>query len=380
MPEAPLRNRFPLLDEVTYLASHSLGAVPHATKEALGEYYDAWATQGIHAWDGPWWETVEAFNKDIEELLNAPSGTVAPMLNVTRGIAGFVSALEPTQGRDTILMTDLEFTTSYPLIRGFEDRGFQVEIVESQDGRTVDPEAIVDAITEETLLVHTCHVYFRSGALQDIERITEAAHEKGAIVLGDGYQSVGIVPTDVDAMGVDAFVGGSHKWLCGGPGAVYLYVREGLVDELDPKLRGWFGLEEPFAYEDVEDRGRPAEGTRRFLMGTPNVPGLYAAREGIGCVLEVGVETIRERSLSLTDRILVHADAQDVEVKTPREKSKRGGMVCIDFEGSEKVTEALAEEGFVVDWRPDCGIRVSPHFYNTEEEVDAFFQALIKAR
>lgn len=380
MPQAPLRERFPLLDDVTYLASHSLGAVPRATKDALGEYYDAWATQGIHAWDGPWWEAVEGFNRSIEALLNAPSGTVAPMLNVTRGIAGFTSSLDPREGRDTILMTDLEFTTSYPLIRGLEEEGFRVEIVESEDGLSVDPEAIVDKITDETLLVHTCHVYFRSGALQDVARITEAAHEKGALVLGDGYQSVGVVPTDVEAMGVDAFVGGSHKWLCGGPGAGYLYVREGLVEELDPKLRGWFGLEETFAFEEVKGRGTPAKGARRFLGGTPNVPALYAAREGIGCVLEVGLEAIRERSLSLTDRILVHADAQDVDVRTPRDEAMRGGMVCIDFEGSQKVSEVLAERGVVVDWRPDCGIRVSPHFYNTEEEVDAFFQALIKAR
>lgn len=380
MPEAPLRERFPLLDDVTYLASHSLGAVPQATKDALDEYYDAWATQGIHAWEGPWWETVEGFNQDIETLLNAPSGTVVPMLNVTRGIAGFTSALTPQEGRDTILMTDLEFTTSYPLIRGLEANGFRVEIVESEDGATVDPEAIEQAITEKTLLVHTCQVYFRSGALQDLTRITEAAHEKGALVLGDGYQSAGVVPVDVEAMGVDAFVGGSHKWLCGGPGGGFLYVREGLVEDLDPRLRGWFGLEEPFAYEDVEDRGQPAKGARRFLGGTPNVPGLYAAREGIRCVLEVGVDRIRERSLSLTDRILVHADAQEVEVGTPRDEARRGGMVCIDFEGSQKVAEALGEQGFVVDWRPDCGIRVSPHFYNTEEEVDAFFEALIRTR
>ncbi len=380
MPAAPLRDRFPLLEDVTYLASHSLGAVPESAREALNEYHDAWATKGIQAWDGPWWEAVERFNEQIEAVLNAPPGTVAPMTNVTRAIAGFTSALSPEGGRDTILMTDLEFTTSYPLIRGLEEIGFNVEIVESQDGITVDPARIAEAITNDTLLVHTCHVYFRSGALQDIRAITEAAHDEGAYMLADGYQSVGTVPTDVQGMGVDAFVGGSHKWLCGGPGAGYLYVAEDLAEDLDPRLRGWFGLEDPFAYEDVQDRGQPASGARRFLGGTPNVPGLYAAREGVKAVREVGPERIRERSLSLTNRVLVHADAQDLTVRTPRDEEDRGGMVCVDFEGSQKAAEALKDQGFLVDWRPDCGIRISPHFYNTEAEVDRLFQALIKIR
>jgi kynureninase len=380
VPEAPLRDRFPILEETTYLASHSLGAVPEATREALDEYHDAWATQGIGAWEGPWWEAVEAFNRQLEDLLGAPEGTVAPMTNATRAMAGFASALDPDGDRETIVMTDLEFTTSYPLWRGLEDLGFAVDVVESEDGVAVDPHRIADAVDEDTLVVHTCHVYFRSGALQDVEPIVEAADEAGAWSLVDGYQSVGAVPVDVTEMGVDAFVGGSHKWLCGGPGAGYLHVAEDVVEDLDPRLRGWFGLEDPFAYEQVQGRGTPAPGARRFLGGTPDVPGLYAAREGIDAVREVGLSTIRDRSLDLTDRILVHADAQDVQVRTPRDQDRRGGMVCIDFDGAARVTEQLREEGVVVDHRPDCGIRVSPHFYNTEEEIDAFFEALIRLR
>lgn len=380
MSSAPLRERFPILEEMTYLASHSLGAVPAQTRQALEGYHEAWATEGIGAWEGPWPEAIEGFNRRIEDLLGAPEGTVAPMQNATRAMAGVASALDPSEGRDKVVMTELEFTTSYPLWRGFEELGAEIEIVESPDGVTVPPEAIAEAVDEDTLLVHTCHVYFRSGAIQDPAPIAEAAREAGAYSLIDGYQSLGTVPVDVQDAGVDFFVGGSHKWLCGGPGAGYLYAREGVAEELDPRLRGWFGLADPFAYEDVEGRGTPAEGARRFLGGTPNVPGLVAAREGIDAVREVGLETIRERSLDLTDRILVHADAQGLDVNTPREEAQRGGMVCLDFEGAEQATDELAERDIVVDWRPDCGIRVSPHFYNTEAEIDELFETLARIR
>ncbi len=376
----PLRSRFPNLEEKTYLASHSLGAVPALARQALEGYVDDWAQLGIGAWEGPWPEAIEGFNRRIGEVIGAPEGTVAPMVNATRAMAGIASALDPSGDRDKIVMTDLEFTTSYPLWRGLEELGAEIEIVESEDGISVPPERIAAAIDEETLLVHTCHVYFRSGALQALEPIVEAAREAGAHSLVDGYQSAGVVPLDVEELGVDFFVGGSHKWLCGGPGAGYLYVQDELADELDPRLRGWFGLEEPFAYEQVHGRGIPAPGARRFLGGTPNVPGLLAAREGIAAILEVGIEAIRKRSLSLTDRILVHADAQDLTVNTPREHAQRGGMICLDFEGAEHATERLSEHGIVVDHRPDCGIRVSPHFYNTEEEIDELFETLAGIR
>lgn len=378
--DAPFRDRFPILEETTYLASHSLGAVPRATWDAMEAYVDVWATEGIGAWEGPWPEAIGTFEAQIQEILNAPEGTVVPMLNATRGMAAVASALDPTGDRRKIVLTDLEFTTSYPLWRGFEELGAELEIVESPDGVTVPTEQIVDAIDEETLLVHTCHVYFRSGAIQDLAAVTEAAHEAGAYVLGDGYQSVGVVPVDVDAMGLDFLVGGSHKWLCGGPGAGYLYASEAVLDELDPRLRGWFGLAEPFAYEPGTGRGAPAETAHRFLGGTPNVPAMYAAREGIELVREVGVKRIRKRSLDLTDRILVHADAQDFTVSTPREQAERGGMVCIDFDGAEAATQTLREEGIIVDHRPDCGIRISPHYYNTEAEIDELFQALVRIR
>jgi kynureninase len=377
---APLRDRFPILANETYLASHSLGAVPEQARQALDGYHEDWATQGIGAWEGPWPEAIEDFNRRIEDLLNAPEGTVAPMLNATRGMAGVASALDPSEGRDKVVLTELEFTTSYPLWRGFEQLGAELVVVDSPDGVTVPADRIAEAVDEDTLLVHTCQVYFRSGAIQDVEAVAQAAREAGAYSLVDAYQSLGTVPLDVQATGVDFVVGGSHKWLCGGPGAGYLYASESAAEELDPRLRGWFGLEAPFAYEQLDGRGQPAEGARRFLGGTPNVPGLIAAREGIDAVREVGIDRIRSRSLDLTDRILVHADAQDLEVNTPRNEDERGGMVCIDFEGAEQATQRLAEEDIVVDWRPDCGIRVSPHFYNTEAEIDEMFETLARIR
>jgi kynureninase len=376
---APLRDEFPILDEKTYLASHSLGAVPEAARQALDEYHEAWATQGIRAWEGPWLEAWEGFTDRVADLFGADENTVAPMLNATRGMAGVASALDLDE-RPKIVMTDLEFTTSYPLFRGLEELGAEIEIVESDDGVSIDPQRVADAIDDDTALAHTCHVYFRSGAKVDVAPIVEAADEHGAHTLLDVYQSAGVVPIDVNDLGVNFVVGGSHKWLCGGPGAGFLYVEPELCDSLDPWLRGWFGSEGTFDYDTGTDKPAPAKGAQRFLGGTPNVPAFFAAREGLDRVLEVGVDRIRERTLDLTDRILVHADAQDLDVRTPREKTERGATVCLQFEGAEEATEQLAERDMLVDYRPDCGMRISPHFYNTETEIDDLFGELARLR
>ncbi|MDX1610931.1 MAG: aminotransferase class V-fold PLP-dependent enzyme [Candidatus Thermoplasmatota archaeon] len=375
-PFAHLREAFPILEHKTYLASHSLGAVPTATQGALQEYYDAWAQDGILAWEGPWYEAIGTFTHNIERVLRAPSGTVVPMTNATRAMAAVASCFDWSGNRDKIVLTDLEFTTSYPLWRGLERLGAQVEIVESPDGITVPTQDLIEAIDERTRIVPTSHVYFRSGAIQDLATVARAAHEKGAFVLGDGYQAVGTVPVDVQALDVDFYVGGSHKWLCGGPGAGYLYVRESLVGQLRPRLTGWFGLESTFEYEFDAGPGMPARGVERFLGGTPAIPALFAAREGIATVRRAGIPDIRAYSQKVTQALLEEVEDRGWTVSSPQDPADRSGMLCFQHPDGEAKVKALEAQGIIVDHRPDCGIRVSPHFYNTWDEVETFLDAL----
>jgi kynureninase len=374
------RDRFPILSEKTYLASHSLGAVPRATEDALREYYREWASLGIEAWSGPWWEAMEGFARDIERVLGAPGETVAPMLNVTRAMAAVASCFDWRSERNRIVTTAMEFSTTRPFLAALERLGAELVVVPSEDQMRVRAERVAERIDERTRLVVSSHVFFRSGAMMDLKALAQAAHEKGALILGDGYQTAGCVPIDVADLDVDFYTGGAHKWLCGGPGAGFLYVKKELIPELRPGLTGWFGLKDPFAYDPGPGGFEPSEGIHRFLAGTTNIPGFYAAREGVRTVLEAGIENIRERSKALTSKIVEMAVERGIEVRSPMDPEERSGMVCLQFAGSEATTERLVESGVVVDWRPDCGLRVSPHFYNTEDELGLFFERLDAVR
>ncbi len=376
------RDRFPILERKTYLASHSLGAVPRATEASLGKYFEEWSTEGILAWDGPWWKMLSKFGNLVGDILHAPRGTIAPMENVTRGFAAVASSLDwgtktaSGKPRNKIVLTSLEFITSYPFWQGWAEMvGARVVQVESPDGITVPTEKLLEAIDDETLLVPTSHVYFRSGAIQDLRSVVAQSRKVGAYVIGDGYQAVGIVPMNLRDLGVDFYVGGSHKWLCGGAGAGFLYVREDLISKLAPKFTGWFGISNPFEYEPTT-RFKPAEGIMRFMAGTPAIPALYAAYEGISTVAEVGMEKIRAHSIALTKSLVVEAEARKFAVKSPSDPFARSGMVCIDFPGAKSATEYLASENVLVDYRPNCGIRVSPHFYNGRDDLARFWSVV----
>jgi len=370
------RRHFPILDTCTYLASHSLGAVPNATAHSLQAYFDQWATQGILAWDGPWWQVVEDFSGLIEQILGAQAKTVVPMQNATRAMAAVASCLDYTGSRNRIVLTSMEFTTSYPFWLSQQKLGAEIVTVDSTDGISIDTQALIDAIDDRTLLVPTSHVYFRSGALQDLKSVVDAAHSRGAMVLGDGYQAVGTVPVDVQKLGIDFYVGGSHKWLCGGPGAAYLYVHPDRINTMEPRLTGWFGLQDPFAYDPERSTPQLADNVFRFLGGTPNVPALFAAKEGVSIVAQIGPEAIRARSTEQTEGIIAEADKRGIEVRTPRNPDQRSGMICLHFEHAQAITESLCEQSIVVDWRPDCGLRLSPHFYNSEADLAHFWSAL----
>lgn len=377
-----LRERFPILKTKTYLASHSLGAVPAAAEESLRTYFREWATEGIMAWDGPWWSMIDRFGDSVANLLGAPKGTIIPMENVTRGFAAVASSLDWTRNtasgkpKNKIILTSLEFITSYPFWQGWAEMvGARVVQVESRDGVTIDSEDILAAIDDETLLIPTSHVYFRSGAVQDLKRLAARVKEVDAYLLGDGYQAAGIIPMDLVAMGVDFYVGGSHKWLCGGPGAGFLYVRADRISELEPKFTGWFGIANPFEYEPTT-KFRPSDGIRRFMAGTPSIPGLYAAISGIDTITEVGMEKVRLHSCAMTAQIIVEADARKLQVKTPRDPALRSGMVCVDFPDAKQATEFLVKHGIIVDYRPNCGIRISPHFYNSKADLESFWTGI----
>lgn len=375
------RERFPILETRTYLASHSLGAVCQATGEALQRYYQDWASLGIEAWDGPFWHSVTDFQRLLGGLLGWPAESVCPLQNATRAMAALASAFDYRGERRRILLSELEFTTSFPFWKGQEELGAEVHIVPSPDGRSIPLEAFEAALDERTLLVVCSHAYFRSGNLcPNPTDFSAAVHRVGARFLLDAYQTLGAVPLPASEWGVDAVVGGCHKWLCGGPGAGYLALAPDYWPTLRPRLTGWFGLDDPFSYQKSLGRGRPHNSALRFLAGTPNVPALYACRPALRLITEIGPEAIRDLSKALTEHLRQGLLKKGVEILSPENPELRNGMLCVappkGRSGPEVVAD-LSARGIVVDYRSDCGLRVSPHFYSTVEDLDRFVEALV---
>ena len=285
------RDRFPILENSTYLVSHSLGAMPRAVRDQLTEFADRWETRGVRAWSEGWWEMPVEVGNLLARLIGAPKESVSMHMNVTLAQAIFLSALDWSGPRNRIVCTDLDFPSVLYLYQGLAAHGAEIVRVPSDDGITVDPQRVADAIDDRTAVVAVSHVIFRSGAILDVEPIVARAREHGALTLLDAYQSVATVPVDVDALGVDALTGGSVKWLCGGPGAGFLYVRPEVAEQLRPRLTGWMAHPQPFAFDPGPME--PAGGGVRFLNGTPAIPVLYAARSGYEIILRGGC---RERS------------------------------------------------------------------------------------
>jgi kynureninase len=352
------RDRFPILAETTYLINHSLGAMPGAVEERLLAYAHAWKTRGVLAWeeDG-WWELPLTIGDQIGRLIGAPPGSVSMHQNVTIAEAVVLSCFAFDGERRRVVYEEGNF----PSVRYLYQAARGAEIVVAPDD-----EGVVEAIDERTQLVPVTHVLYRTGQIQDVEAIVARAHEKGALVVLDAYQSVGTVPLDVTALGVDFAVGGSVKWLCGGPGAAWLYVRPGLAETLEPALTGWHAHARPFAFEPEHDY---AEGAWRFLTGTPNVPALYAATAGYDVIEEVGVEPIRERSLEQTTMLIELLEGAGLEVVSPHDRARRGGTVVVRVPDSDAVCAELAARKVICDSRPEVGLRLGPHFFNTDDEL-----------
>jgi kynureninase len=351
------RERFPILAETTYLINHSLGAMPAAAEERLIEYARAWNTRGVRAWEEGWWDLPLVVGDQIARLIGAPPGSVSMHQNVTIAEAVVVSCFGFDGPRRRIVYEEGNFPSVRYLYQA--QRGADILVA-------ADAEGVVEAIDERTLLVPVTHVLYKTGEIQDVEAIVAKAHDTGALVVLDAYQSVGTVPLDVTALGVDFAVGGSVKWLCGGPGAAWLYVRPDLAATLEPALTGWQAHARPFAFEPEQDY---ADGSARFLTGTPNVPALYAATAGYDVVEEVGVERIRERSQDQTALLVELLDEAGFPAGGPHQPERRGGTVVVQVPGSKRVNRELAERGVICDWRPDVGLRLGPHFFNTDDEL-----------
>ena len=376
------REHFPILANKVYLASHSLGAVHRDTQAALGQYYHDWAELGIDAWDGPFWKSVTDFQSLLGTLLGWPADSICPLQNATRGMAALASAFDYKGERRRILVSELEFTTSFPFWMGQQELGAEVVVIASPDGRCVPLSAFEAELDERTLLVVCSHAYFRSGALcPSLPEFSQAVHRVGGRLLLDVYQTLGSVPLNAVEAGVDAVVGGCHKWLCGGPGAGFLALAPDYWPTLRPRLTGWFGLENPFAYSKQLGRGEPRNSALRFLAGTPNVPALYACRPTLKLQLELGAESIRQTSIQLTEYLRTALTEGGAILTSPTDPALRNGMLCLQppaGRSGEEAVHQLGQEGIVVDYRPDCGIRVSPHFYSNESDLDRFIEAYTK--
>ena len=368
------RSEFPILETCTYLVSHSLGAMPRAAVDSLQAFADAWMTRGVRAWSEGWWEMGRTVGDLLAPIVGAPPGAISMHQNASVAQAIVGSCFRYDGPRRRIVLTSLEFPTNIYVFEGFRRYGAEVVVVPGEDGIRTNLERLLDAIDERTILVPLSLVLFRSSYIQDARAVIEKAHRVGAHVILDIYQGAGVIPIDLQALGADFAVGGSVKWLCGGPGAGYLYVRPDLAPALEPAFVGWAAHAEPFEFEAAPIRY--AAAPERFQSGTPNVPALYAARAGYEIVASIGVPAIRERSLQLTRRLIDHAKAAGFRINTPDADAERAGAVIVDVPDGHAAAQELIRRNVIVDYRPGAGIRMSPHFYNTEEEIDRAMDVL----
>jgi len=368
------RSEFPILERTNYLISNSLGAMPRGVYASLKNYADTWATRGVRAWEEGWWMLGAEVGDELGALLNAPKSSVSTHQNVTTCQAVVASCLDFSGKRNKVVYTDMNFPSVMYFWEAQRARGARVHMVKTDDGITVPTGRLLDAIDEQTLVVPISHVIFRSAYINDAKAIIEKAHRVGAYVVLDTFQSLGTIPVDVQALNVDFACGGVLKWLCGGPGVAYLYVRPDLGQKLEPRLTGWAAHQQPFNFEVGPIRY--TDPPFRFMNGTPHTPSLHSARPGIKIIGDVGVESIREKSKRQTAKLIELADQRGWRVNTPRVPEKRGGTVAIDMPDSQEVCRELLRRDILVDWRPQAGVRMSPHFYTTDEELEAAIGAV----
>lgn len=370
------RDEFPILSSTTYLISNSLGAMPRAVYDSLRQYADTWATRGVRAWGEGWWEMNTRVGDKAGAIIGAPPGSVSMHMNISLAMGILLTCFDYDGPRNKVVIEAGIFPSVYYVLREMLPRHIELVMVPSDDGITVPTQRIIDAIDERTLIVPLSHVLFRSAYIVDVKAITEKAHAVGATVIVDGYHAAGIIPVDVTALNVDFYLGGVLKWLCGGPGGVFLYARPDHLKTVRPKLTGWMAHRRPFEFE--VDQIDLRDDAFRFLNGTPAIPSLHANEPGLDIIGAVGTEAIRRKSMRQTAIIAARAQAAGYAINSPLDPSERAGTVSLepDPERSYAIAQELIARDILVDYRPGAGIRLAPHFYNTDAEVHAAMDAI----
>jgi kynureninase len=362
------RAEFPILSHSVYMISNSLGAMPRQTARNLAEYAETWATRGVRAWEERWWEMPAEVGNKIGRLIGAPSGTVSMHENVTTAQMVALSTIRPSAGRNRIVCSAMDFPSMIYLYRAQQAAGFELVVVPGEDDLTVSTDRMLASIDSTTAVVAFSHVLFRTAYIVDAAAIAQRARDVGAVALLDTYQSAGIIPVDVTTLGVDFAVGGCLKWLCGGPGNAFLYTRPDLLKKAQPSFTGWLSHQHPFAF-DIDD-GELRDDAMHMMNGTPAIPAYYAALGGLAIINEVGIDRIRARSCEMTARLLSLVDEYGFTSAASREPKHLAGTVAVDVPDAPLVSRTLKARDFVVDYRPPVGVRISPHFYNTVDEVE----------
>ena len=365
-----IRSAFPILQRRNYLNSCSLGALSDRAEERLRDFVAQWHDYGASAWYEHWWGLLGELRGRIEALFAAPAGTVALMPSTSACLAAISSSLDWTK-RNRIVTTELDFPT---LLYQWKVRPeAEMVVLKSPDGVHIDPQQFAEAVDDRTLAIATSHVFFTTGAIQDLAAIADIARRAGAYSLIDGYQGAGQVPVDLPATGVDFYTAGPLKWLCGGPGLAYLYVRDELITALEPTITSWFASQDQFDFNPGEFRYHA--DARRFELGTPALATVHTALGGQEIVDEVGMEAIRRRNVMLTDRLVDGSRAAGFSPRVSDVPSARSAVITIRHPDPAPAVAHLAQRGIIVDNRPGV-VRASPHFYNTAAEIDEFLEAL----
>jgi selenocysteine lyase/cysteine desulfurase len=372
---ARVRHRFPVFEQRVYINSCSQGALSDSVRDAYGRYLDDWDEHGA-PWEY-WVGRLEAVREAVASLVNADKDEIAVTTSVSAGVSALASGLRFDEGRDTVVVSNFEFPTIGQILHAQERRGVRVVHVPAEGDGTIPLERFSEAVDERTALVATTHVCFRNGGRLDVEGIARIAHERGALVLVDAYQTVGSLSVDVRALGCDFLAAGVLKYLLGSAGLGFLYCRRELVETIEPTATGWFADRDIFEM-DIHDYS-PAATARRFEAGTPPVPSTYAAIAGIELMQEIGIpETeahVRELNALLRDGL----DELGATVVTPAEPERSGALLCVRSTNVNALVAALAEEGIVTSSRDD-NLRISAHCYNTAEDVEAVLTALTTNR
>ena len=362
------RREFPTVETTLHFVSHSLGAMPRGVEEALARYAQQWKMLGIRAWETDWFELPTRAGNLLAGLLNAAPGSVSMHENVAVAQSVALSTIDFKPPRNRLVCTAEDFPSELYLYQGLTRRGAEVVQVPARAGRRIEAADVAGRIDERTAVVAVSHVMFRTAQILDVRPIFEAAHAAGAVSLLDAYQSVGTVPVDVQALGADFLTGGSVKWLCGGPGAGYLYARPAHAASVRPALTGWLAHDNPFEFDSGEMRWHA--GARRFWTGTPGIPSFAAAMCGYQIIAAIGIPAIREKSLRQTERMIQLADEFGMRLVSPRLANERGGTVGLDVPHAGAVCAALLAGDVLLDFRPGVGLRLAPHFYTRDDEVE----------